>query len=96
MPSAEKLSITLSPEMVRALRESVEAGDYVSTSEAVRDAVRIWQQQRHEDAERLDAIRARIRRSLDDPRPNLSSDVVRTHLGALFAKAEKDFGNAGS
>lgn len=96
MPSAEKLSVTLSPEMVRALHESVEAGDYVSTSEAVRDAVRIWQLQRHEDAERLNVIRARIRRSLDDPRPNLSSEDVRTHLEALFAKAEKDFGNASS
>jgi antitoxin ParD1/3/4 len=73
MPSAEKLSVTLSPEMVQSLRESVEVGDYVSTSEAVRDTVRIWQPQRHEDAGRLNVIRARIRRSLDDPRPNLSS-----------------------
>jgi antitoxin ParD1/3/4 len=94
MQSAEKLSITMSPEMVRAIRESVEAGEYVSTSEAVRDAVRIWQQQRQEDAERLNAIRARIRRSLDDPRPNMSLEEVDAFLAALFASAEKADGNA--
>jgi hypothetical protein len=41
------------------------------------------------DAERLAVIRARIRRSLDDPRPSLSSEEVDTHLKALFAAAEK-------
>ena len=40
-------------------RESVEAGEYASTSEALRDAVRVWHRQRLEDAERLNAIRAR-------------------------------------
>jgi antitoxin ParD1/3/4 len=96
MPSAEKLSVTLSSEMVRALRESVETGDYVSTSEAVRDAVRIWQQQRHEDAERLNAIRTRIRRSLDDPRPDMTLEEVDASLEAMFADAENPDGNAAS
>ena len=84
--SAEKISITLTPEMVRAIRESVESGEYASTSEALRDAVRMWQRQREEDAERLLAIRARIRRSLDDPRPDLDEDEVDGRLKALFAE----------
>ncbi|MGO9004739.1 MAG: type II toxin-antitoxin system ParD family antitoxin [Beijerinckiaceae bacterium] len=96
MQSAEKLSITMSPEMVRAIRESVEAGEYVSTSEVVRDAVRIWQQQRREDVERLNAIRARIRRSLDDPRPDMTLEEVDASLEALFADADNAGGNATS
>lgn len=90
MQTATKISITMTPDMLRAVRESVEAGEYASTSEALRDAVRVWQRQRLEDAERLNVIRARIRRSLDDPRPDLSSVEVDAHLNNLFASARKD------
>ncbi|CAO4150126.1 ribbon-helix-helix domain-containing protein [Methylorubrum aminovorans] len=89
MQSAEKISITMTPEQLRAVRESVAAGEYASTSEVLRDAVRLWQRQRQEDAERLNVIRARIRRSLDDPRPALSFEDVEAHLEALFAEAEQ-------
>jgi hypothetical protein len=38
--------------------------------------------------ERLAVIRARIRASLDDPRPNLSLEEVGAHITAHVAKAE--------
>ena len=90
MQTAEKISITMTPDMLRSVRESVAAGEYASTSEVMRDAVRLWQRQRLEDSERLMAIRTRIRRSLDDPRPALTGEEVATHLGALFATERKD------
>lgn len=90
MQPAEKISITMTPDQLRAVRESVEAGEYASTSEVLRDAVRLWQRQRQEDAERLNVIRSRIRRSLDDPRPDLTGEEVQANLDALFAEAEKD------
>lgn len=80
MPGAEKVSVTLTAEMVQAIRASVESGEYASGSEVVRDALRRWQGQRAEDAERLDGVRARIRRSLDDPRPSLSESEVDLEL----------------
>jgi hypothetical protein len=40
-----------------------------------------------EAAEYLAAIRARIRRSLDDPRPDMALAEVDSHLAALFARA---------
>ena len=89
MPAAEKISVTMTPDMLRAIRESVEAGEYASTSEALRDAVRVWQRQRLEDAERLAALRARVRRSLDDPRPDLEEKDVEARLEALFAETAK-------
>jgi antitoxin ParD1/3/4 len=74
MPNAEKVSVTMTPDMLRALRESVEAGEFATTSEAMRDAVRVWQRQRVENIERLEALRARVQRSLDDPRPSLTEE----------------------
>ncbi|WP_348270974.1 hypothetical protein [Methylobacterium sp. ARG-1] len=54
------------------------------------EAVHALQRQRRENAERLDVIRARIRRSLDDPHPDLSSEEVQEHLDELFAEAQRD------
>jgi antitoxin ParD1/3/4 len=91
--NAEKISITMTPEMLRAIRESVEAGEYASTSEALRDAVRVWQRQRSEDTERLAAIRTRVRRSLDDPRPSVPLAEAFDRIEKLHAdtvKARRD------
>lgn len=85
MPSADEISVTMTPDLLRAMRESVEAGDYASTSEVMRDAVRLWQRQRLNDAERLIEIRARVRRSLDDPRPDRTTADTDRHLARLFA-----------
>lgn len=90
MPPAETISVTLPPETVRALRERVEAGEYASLGDALEDAVQAWRSRRREDAERLDAIRARIRRSLDDPSPDLSPDEVEAQMEVLFAQARDD------
>ena len=89
MQTAEKISITMTPEMLRTVRESVATGEYASASEVMRDAVRVWQRQRREDAERLNALRTRIRRSLDNPRPDLTGQDVDAHLEQLFATARK-------
>jgi antitoxin ParD1/3/4 len=89
MQVAEKISITVTSEQLRVVRESVAAGEYASTSEVLRDALRLWQRQREEHAERLNTICARIRRSLDDPRPALTLDEVDAHLDELFTKADK-------
>ena len=94
--NAEKISITMTPEMLRAIRESVEAGEYASTSEALRDAVRVWQRQRSEDAERLAAIRTRVRRSLDDPRPSVPLDEAFDRIEKLHADTVKARGDAPS
>ena len=83
----EELTIRVTAEMERELRACVGTGEYGSTSEAVRDALRLWKRKRVEHVETLANIRARIRRSLDDPRPCLTSEEVDAELDALFAKA---------
>ncbi|MGJ5203513.1 ribbon-helix-helix domain-containing protein [Bradyrhizobium sp. HKCCYLR20261] len=56
MASVEKLSIALTTEQVSALKTAVESGEYATTSEIVREAVRDWQMKRElrqEDIRRL-------------------------------------------
>ena len=40
--NAEKLSITLPPEIIRIIREKVDSGVYSSNSEVIREAMRGW------------------------------------------------------
>ena len=77
MSTAEKISITLTPEMNRLIKQRVAAGDFASSSELIREALRVWQKREDEHQERLAAIRARIQDSLDDPRPSISLDEAR-------------------
>jgi antitoxin ParD1/3/4 len=42
MSNTEKMSITLTPELAAMVNEAVESGDYASTSEVIREALRDW------------------------------------------------------
>ena len=53
MPSIEKVSVALISEQVSELNAAVEAGEYATTSEIVREAVRDWQLKRELRQERL-------------------------------------------
>lgn len=56
MASVEKLSVALTREQVSALKTAVASGEYATTSEIVREAVRDWQMKRalrQEDIRRL-------------------------------------------
>lgn len=89
MQNAEKVSVTMTPDMMRAIRESVEAGEFATTSEAMRDAVRVWQRVRLEYAERLEALRARVRQSRDDPRPSLTTDEAEADMTRFMEREGK-------
>jgi len=82
METAEKVSITIPPEMMRLIRSEVERGRYASTSEAIRDALRLWQREREEHEARLEVIRGKLREALDDPSPRLTPEEVRQRLRA--------------
>ncbi|ATQ66850.1 MULTISPECIES: ribbon-helix-helix domain-containing protein [Methylosinus] len=88
MRKVEEISILLAPDLLRAVRESIAAGEFASPSEALGDAVRVWRRQRAEDAERLASARERIRRSLEDPRSDVSMDEVEARLLELHAGTE--------
>ena len=56
MSNVEKVSVALTGEQVSALKAAVETGEYATTSEIVREAIRDWQlkrELREYDLERL-------------------------------------------
>jgi antitoxin ParD1/3/4 len=56
MADIQKVSVALTGEQVAALKAAVEAGEYATTSEIVREAIRDWQAKRElrqEDIRRL-------------------------------------------
>ena len=60
---AEKISITLPPDMLSIIKAKVKEGVYASTSEVIREAMRLWQRQEEEHHARLALIRARLEQS---------------------------------
>jgi len=46
MAHIEKLSIALTPEMAAVVRQCVESGEYASSSEVIREALRDWKLKR--------------------------------------------------
>ena len=57
MPGIERLTIALPAPMAAELRQAVEAGEYASTSEAVRDALREWRLKRVQREAAIEALR---------------------------------------
>ena len=58
-------NINLTPEQDSFVDEVVKSGVYQNASEAVRDALRVLQQRRREDALKLKALRAQIKAGVE-------------------------------
>lgn len=58
-------NISLTAEQDAFVESVVRAGEYQNASEAVRDALRVLQQRRREDALKLKALRAQIKAGVD-------------------------------
>lgn len=80
MPTVEKISIALPPEMAAVVREAVEAGEYASNSEVVRDALREWTQKRNLRQQEVAALRRIWRRAIADRRPGVPAKEVMDRL----------------
>jgi antitoxin ParD1/3/4 len=80
-------NINLTPEQDAFVKKVVEAGEYQNASEAVRDALRVLQQRRQEDALKLKVLRAQIKTGIDELARGEFVEIEDTalddHLGAL-------------
>jgi len=65
MASVEKITIALTPEMAGFIRQAVDAGEYASTSEAIRDAVREWKERRDLLGYTADELRGMVQEGID-------------------------------
>ena len=85
MSTIERLTVTMPAEMAATLRNSVEGGEYASTSEIVREAVRDWTRKRDTDLRDLDALREAIRIG-DESGPDIPAHEVFAELRDAIAK----------
>lgn len=66
---AERITITLPPEMLASIKDKVRSGAYGSTSELIREAMRLWQKKEEEHETRLSLIRGRLANSAQSGAP---------------------------
>lgn len=66
MVEIERLTITLPSEMAAAVKGAVEGGDYASSSEVVREALRDWKTKRTVQLQELAALKKDINKGLAD------------------------------
>mgnify|MGYP001285254059 CR=1 FL=1 len=86
MGHVDKRSVTLSPELAAAVDEAVDAGEYASASEVVRDALRQWKERRDCYGYTLEELRRLVQEGIDSG-PGDDADVVMARLRLKFAAA---------
>ena len=57
MPTIEKISIALTHDLAALVRQAVESGDYASSSEVIRDALRDWKRKRTLEQQHVEELR---------------------------------------
>ena len=66
MSTIERMTITMPADMAALVKAAVEAGDYASTSEVVRDALRQWKMRRAIQIQEIAALKSAIDKGLAD------------------------------
>ncbi len=66
MAEIERMTVTLPSEMAAVVKGAVSGGDYASTSEVVREALRDWKIKRALQLQELSALKADIDKGLTD------------------------------
>ena len=84
MPSAERMTITMPSDMAENLRQTVAGGEYASTSEVVREALRDWTRNRDTERRELETLRDAIKAGLDSG-PGIPADEVFAELRVRYA-----------
>ena len=85
MSSIERLTVTMPAEMAGVLRHTVEAGEYASASEIVREALRDWTRRRRDDHTALADLREAVRVG-DESGPSIPAAEVFAEMRALIAE----------
>ena len=93
MASIEKISIALPQEMVSTVRRAVESGEYSSSSEVVREALRDWTQKRTLRAMGLEELRRVWQQAIEDDSPGVSPHDIIERLERKYQALADAAGN---
>jgi antitoxin ParD1/3/4 len=84
MSAIERMTITMPAEMAATLRQTVAGGEYASTSEVVREALREWKRARDIERRDLESLREAIQVGLNSG-PGIPAEEVFAELRARYA-----------
>lgn len=86
MADIERMTITLPADMAAAVKGAVEGGDYASSSEVVREALRDWKMKRALQWQELAALKADIDKGLADV---VAGRVKKFDTGSVMERGRK-------
>jgi antitoxin ParD1/3/4 len=86
MAAIERMTITIPSEMAATVREAVAGGEYASTSEVIRDALRAWTRAHDEERRELALLRDAIRTGIESGPPIPAEEVFATLRARYAAK----------
>jgi antitoxin ParD1/3/4 len=92
MPTIEKLSIALPSEMASLVRRAVDAGEYSSSSEVIRDALRDWTHKRNLRQQGLSNLRKAWQEAVADNSEGLDPDPVFNRLEGKYDRLAETTG----
>jgi antitoxin ParD1/3/4 len=92
MPTVEKLSIALPVGMANIVRQAVEAGEYSSNSEVVRDALRDWTHKRKLREQGLRDLQQRWQEAMADRGDGFDPKPVFDRLEGKYERLAKKNG----
>ncbi|WP_342363360.1 type II toxin-antitoxin system ParD family antitoxin [Terrarubrum flagellatum] len=90
MGHVDKRSITLSPDLAAVVDGAVDAGEYASASEVIRDALRLWKERRDLLGYTVEELRRLAQEGIDSgPGRYASIDEIKAAARAGWARAKK-------
>ena len=89
MSKLERITVTMPEEMAAKLRAAVDEGNYATTSEIVREALRDWAEERDRRAAALDHVRALIAEG--EASESLPAEEVFAELRAYAAELARKY-----
>ena len=100
MAEIERLTVTLAHDMAAVARGAVETGDYASSSEVVREALRDWKRKRAQRLEKTGGAQGGHRKGPDRPRRGpceglSTADIIDRGRKLLAARSPSPYGFRG-
>jgi antitoxin ParD1/3/4 len=92
MPTVEKLSIALPSEMAALVRRAVDAGEYSSNSEVIRDALRDWTHKRNLREQGVSNLRKAWQEAVADNSEGLDPDPLFDRLESKYDRLAETTG----
>jgi antitoxin ParD1/3/4 len=85
MGKIEKISIALPAELIDEVKAAVEQGDYSTTSEVIREALRDWKLKRKIESLDVEELRRLVQEGIDSG-PSIDAETVFARLRAKYAQ----------